>query len=178
MARDRDNELRARLPEEDKADPPRAAPGSHCLPWDRFSIPTKAVCPPGAGGWDGELVCAKVVGGDSRRGGITNATAKNRNAGRSCVAGRQPSGSRNVALALKDAGNMPRRNGSDGDGRPLGRTCRRKAKPPRPLPPRLRVVTQQKNIPKFFAIGQDVTNRCENLRVRRPRTVTTTAVRR
>ena len=30
------------MPEEDKRDPPRAAPGSRHLPWDRFSIPSKA----------------------------------------------------------------------------------------------------------------------------------------
>ena len=41
--------IKGRVPEEDKTDPPRAAPGSHHLPWDRFSIPSESVCPPGGG---------------------------------------------------------------------------------------------------------------------------------
>jgi hypothetical protein len=165
-------------PEEDKVILPGRPQGSHHLPWDEFNIPKKAGCVPGAGGLDGERVFVKAAGGGFRRGDTTNATVGNLNAWMRCIAGRQPSGSRNAVLDLKDAGDMPRRNGSDGGRRPRGRTCRREAKPQRPRPPGLRVVTQQKNIPKFFAIGQDVTSRCENLRVRPPRTVATSAVRR
>jgi len=130
---------------------------------------------PGAGGWGGDLVSAKAAGDRFRRDVTTNAIAENLNAWKRCIAGRQPSGSRSAAPARQDAGNMPRQNGSDGSRRSLGRTCRRKAKPQRPLPPGLRVVTQQKNILKFFAIGQDVTSPCENLPARLPRTAATTA---
>jgi hypothetical protein len=165
------------VPEEDKAILPGRPQGSHHLPWNKFSIPKKAVHLPEAGGGGGELVSAKVARGDFRRGGTTNATAENLNAWKRYIAGRQPSGSRNAVLGLKDAGNMPRQNGSGGGGRPLERTCRRKAKSQRPLPPSLRVVTQQKNIRKCFASGQVVTSPCENLPVRLPRTVATNAVR-
>ena len=63
-----------KVPEEDKRDPPRAAQGSYHLPWDRVSIPTKATRPPGAGGWDGGLVSAKVAHGDFGPGVTTNGT--------------------------------------------------------------------------------------------------------
>ena len=80
-------------------------------------------------------------------------------------------------LVLKDAGNMPRRNASDASGRHPQPNVPQEGQAPRPLPPSLRVVTQQKNIPKFFAIGRDVTSPCGNLRVRLPRTVATPAAR-
>ena len=63
------------MPEEDKAILPGRPQGSHHLPWDKFSIPTKAVRVPGGGGWDGEFVSAKIAGGDFRLGVTTNATA-------------------------------------------------------------------------------------------------------
>jgi len=176
------------VPEEDKSHPPRAAPGSRHLPWDEFSIPTTMGCPPGAGGWDGELVCAKAVGGDSRHGGITNATAKSRNVRRNCTVGKPRSVSRNAVPAWKGATNMPRRNGSDAKGRRRGPTCPKVPKwptrdpqagapgapPPTQNP---RVVTQQKGTRKFFAIGPDATIPCENLPVRPPRTAATPAGR-
>jgi hypothetical protein len=43
--------------------------------------------------------------------------------------------------------------------------------------PSLRVVTQQKNILKFFAIDPAVMRRCENLRVRPLATAAMTAAR-
>jgi len=132
---------------------------------------------PEVGGWDGELVFAKAAGGGFRRGGTTNAIAETLNARRNCIAGRQPSGSRDVEPPLKDAGNTPRQNGSGESGMPLGRTCRRKAKPQQPSPPSLRVVTQQENILRFFVIGPDATKRCEGLPVRPPRTAVTIAAR-
>ena len=72
--------IKGRVPEEDEAHPPRAAPGSYHLPWDKFSIPTKAEHVPEVGGWDGELVSVKAADGDFRHGATTNATAKTRNA--------------------------------------------------------------------------------------------------
>ena len=56
----------------------------------------------------------------------------------------------NVGPLLKDAGNTPRQNGSGESGMPLGRTCRRKAKPQQPSPPSLRVVTQARKHPEVF----------------------------
>jgi hypothetical protein len=168
---------KGRVPEEDKRDPPRAAPGSRNLPWDRFSIPTKAAYPPGAGDWGGERVFAKAAGGDSRPGGRTNAIAKTPNAGRSCAAGRRPSVSRSTARMLKGADSMPRRNGSDANGR-LTRARRRRGRRWRPLPPPLRVVTQHKSILRFFVTAPVVMKRCGNLHVRRLRTVAMPAARR
>ena len=165
-----------KVPEEDKADPPRAAQGSHYLPWDRFSIPTKAVCLPGAGGWDGGLVCAKVAGGGFRPGVTTNATVESLNVWQNCGVGRRPSGSISVARVLKDASSTPRRNGSVASARPPRPRYRRKGNV-RQAPLRLRVVTQQKIIPKFFALGRDAISPYVNLRVRPPRTVATTVVR-
>jgi len=54
--------------------------GSHHLPWDMFSIPTKAVRLPEADGWGGEFVFAKAAGRGSKRSGLTNAIAENLNA--------------------------------------------------------------------------------------------------
>ena len=156
------------MPEEDKRDPPRAAQGSQHLPWDRVSIPTKAVCLPGAGGWDGGLVFAKVAGGGFRQGVTTSATVESLNACRNCGVGRRPSGSTNIVRALKDASSTPRRSGGAANARPLRPRSRRKGNV-RQLPLRLRVVTQHTNIPRFFALGRDVTKRCVNLR--RPRLV-------
>jgi hypothetical protein len=167
---------KGRVPEEDKRDPPRAAPGSRHLPWDRFSIPTKAVCPLGADGWGGERVFAKAAGRDFRPGGRTNAIAKTPNAGRSCVAGRRPSVNRSTARMRKDADSMPRRNGSDANGR-LARARRRQIRPRRPPPPR-RVVTRQKDIPRFFATAPAVMKRCGNRQVRPLCTVAMPAARR
>lgn len=168
--------IKGKVPEEEAILPGRPQ-GSRNLPWDKFSIPTKTVRVPGVGDWGGELVSAKAAGTGFRHDATTKTIAGNLNVRRSCIAGRQPSGSGNVAPALKDAGSMPRRSGSDGSGRAWGRTCRRKAKPQRPPPPSLRVVTQQKNIPRFFAIVPAAMSRCGNPRVRPPRTVATTAVR-
>ena len=82
--------IKGRVPEEDKTILPGRPQGSHHLPWDKFSIPTKAVRVPEAGGWGGELVSAKAAGGDFRRGGTTNATAENLNVWKSCsLAGSQ-----------------------------------------------------------------------------------------
>jgi len=67
------------VPEEDKAILPGRPQGSHHLPWDKFSIATKAVGVPGGGDWDGEFVFAKTAGGDFRLGATTNATAESRN---------------------------------------------------------------------------------------------------
>jgi len=164
------------VPEEDRRDPPRAAPGSDHLPWDRFSIPTKAACPPAADGWGGECVFAKAAGGDSRPGGRTNAIVKTRNAGRSYAAGRRPSVNRNAAPRRKGGESMPRRNGSDANGRPT-RARRRRVRLWRPLPPR-RVVTQQKSIPRFFATAPAVMKRCGTRQVRPLRTVAMPAARR
>jgi hypothetical protein len=71
--------IRGRVPEEDEIHPPRAAPGSYHLPWDKFSIPTKAVHVPEVGGWDGELVSAKTAGGGFEHDVTTNATAESQN---------------------------------------------------------------------------------------------------
>ncbi len=71
--------IEGRVPEEDNVILPGRPQGSHHLPWDKFSIPTKAVLMPGGGDWDGEFVFAKIAGGDFRLGATTNATAKNRN---------------------------------------------------------------------------------------------------
>ena len=169
--------IKGKVPEEDKTVLPGRPQGSHHLPWDIFSIPTKTVRVPEAGGWGGEFVSAKTAGGGFWHGVTTNATAKNRNVRRSCVAGRQPSGSRNAVPTLKDAGNMPRQNGSDGSGRHLSATCRRKAKPQPLSAPSLRVVTQQKDIPKSFVIAPDAMSPSGSLVVRLPRTAATTAVR-
>jgi hypothetical protein len=168
---------KGRVPEEDSSHPPRAAPGSQRLPWDKSSISSRTACPPGAGGWDGERASAKAAGGDSRRGGTTNATAKIRNAGRRCDAGRRPSVNRSAAPALKGVGSMPRRNGSDAGGRQAWRRPWRKVRSRRVPPRSLRVVTQQKNIRTFFATGPVVTSRCGNPPVRPPRTAATTAAR-
>ena len=89
-----------KVPEEDKTDPPRAAQGSHHLPWDRVSIPTKAVCLPGAGGWDGGLVFARVAGGGFRHGVTTSATVESLNVCRNCGVGRRPSGSTSAVRAF------------------------------------------------------------------------------
>lgn len=166
--------IKGRVPEEDKRDPPRAAPGSRYLPWDRCSIPSKAVCPPGAGGvsdWGGGRVFARAAGGGSRPGGRTNVTAKSQNAGGNCAAGRRPSVSRNAAPARKDAGNMLRRNGSGANGR---QTRPRPRRPPLPSP---RVVTQQKNIHRIFATARAVMRLCANRTARRLPTVATSAAR-
>jgi len=122
MATEAQQCIKGKGPEEDKTILPGRPQGSHHLPWDTFSISMKTVRVPEAGDWGGELVSAKTAGGGFWHGVTTNATAKNRNVRRSCIAGRQPSGSRNAVLALKDAGNMRRQSGSDGSGRPLGRT--------------------------------------------------------
>jgi len=71
--------IKGRVPEEDKAILPGRPQGSHHLPWDKFSIATKAVGVPGGGDWDGEFVFAKTAGGDFRLGATTNATAESRN---------------------------------------------------------------------------------------------------
>jgi len=165
------------MPEEDRTDPPRAAQGSRNLPWDRSSIPNKAVCLVGAGGWGGEGVFAKAAGGHSRPGGRTSAIAKIPNAGRSCAAGRRPSVNRDAALMLKGAGSMPRRNGSDASGRPARPRRPRGGPPWRPGPPRLRVVTQQRNIPSLFATAPAVMKPCGNLPLRPLRTAAMPAAR-
>lgn len=169
---------KGRVPEEDKRDPPRAAPGSRHLPWDRFSIPSKAACPPGADGWGGERVFAKAAGGDFRPGGRTNAIVKTPNAGRRCAAGRRPSVNRNAVPMPKDADSMPRRNGSGASGRPTRARRRKRVRLWRPLPAPLRVVTQQKNIPRFFATAPAVMKRCGNRQARPLRTVAMPAARR
>jgi hypothetical protein len=70
--------MKGRVPEEDKGHPPRASPGSHHLPWDTFSIPTKELRLPEGGAPDGEFVSAKTAGGDFRLDLTTNVTAKSR----------------------------------------------------------------------------------------------------
>ena len=62
---------------------------------------------------------------------------------------------------------MPRRNASDASGRhPRPERRRTSEAATTAPPPSPRVVTQQKSIPKFFAIAPDVTSRCGNLLVR------------
>ena len=163
------------MPEEDKSDPPRAASGSQQLPWDNFSISTKAVCPPGVGSWGGERASAKAADGGSLRGGRSNATAKIRNAGRRCDAGRRPSVSRSGVPGWRGGGSMPRRNGSDANGRQSRPRRPRKARSRRALPKSLRVVTQEKNIRKFFATARAVTSLCGNRTAPRLATVATSA---
>jgi hypothetical protein len=109
--------MKGKVPEEDKAILPGRPQGSRYLPWDTFSISTKVTRPPEGGGWGGEIVSAKTAGGGFRQGVPTNATAEKQIVRMSCIAGRQPSGSRNAAPTLKDADSMPRRSGSDGSGK-------------------------------------------------------------
>jgi hypothetical protein len=71
---------------------------------------------------------------------------------------------------------MPKRNGSDANGRRPKRMGDKKGHPWRP-PPRPRVVTQQKNFRMPVAIVRDAMSPCGNLDVRQPRTAATTAVR-
>ena len=170
--------IKGRVPEEDRRDPPRAAPGSHNLPWDTSSIATKTACPPGPGGWDGERVSAKAAGGDSRPGGRTNATAESQNVRSNCAGGRRPSVSRSAVPALKDVDSTRRRNASDANGRRTKAARWSKAKPRRPSPPASpRVVTQQRGILKFFAIVPVVMSRCEIRLVWPPAIAVTPAVR-
>ena len=170
--------IKGRVPEEDKTILPGRPQGSHHLPWDKFSIATKTVGVPEVGGWGGELVSTKVADEDFRHGGTTIATAGNLNVSRSCAAGRQPSGNRNAVLALKDASNMPRRSASDGNGKHLSATCRRKATSRRPTAPASPARGHAaKGILKSFAIVPAAMSRYGNLHVRPPRTVTTPAVR-
>ena len=72
--------IKGRVPEEDNVILPGRPQGSHHLPWDKFSIPTKTVGVPEVGGWGGELVSTKAADGDFRHGGTTNAIAENPNA--------------------------------------------------------------------------------------------------
>ena len=165
------------MPEEDKRDPPRAAPGSNHLPWDKFNIPTKAVFPPVGRGCAGEVASVKAAVRDSRRGGTTNATAKIRTARGNCAAGRQPSVSRSAAPALKGAGGTPRRNESGANGRRTRARRRRRTVPRRTSRRGPRVVTQQELIRQFFVIDPAVTSRHENPDVHRPATAATPAAR-
>jgi hypothetical protein len=181
-----------RVPEEDERHPPRAAPGSRHLPWDVRSIPARQAdlqspdrralhgrpSPPGAGGWDGEFVFARAVGGDSGHGNTTSATAGNRDVWTRCIAGRQPSGSGIAAPILRDASGMPRRNVSDANRRHLRPRGRIKATFRRAMPPPTRARGHAASgIPRFFVIVLAVTSRRGILRGWPPATVATSAVR-
>jgi hypothetical protein len=158
--------IHGRVPEEDQTPPPRAAPGSHHLPWDNCSISAIQARRPdhathGArGGWDGEFASARDAAGGFRHGGTTNATARTRNAGGRCVAGKRPNGSENGGPILWDASGTPKRSASDGRGpccarcpRP-GLTHRTDANSRLPtLPQTASRGHAAKGYPRFFAIA-------------------------
>lgn len=182
--------IQGRVPEEGKSHPPRAAPGSHHLPWDSYSISATRVRLPdpathGArGGWDGEFAFARDAGGGFRHGGITNATARTRNAGGRCVAGRRPNGSGNAGPIPWDADGTPRRNASGGRGPCCARCAqpglarRTDAKPRLPTLPRTPARGHAaKGCPRFFATAPAVMSHRGILPGWRLRTVATAAVR-
>jgi hypothetical protein len=153
--------IHGRVPEEDQVHPPRAAPGSHHLPWDSCSISATRVRLPEGGGWDGAFASARDAGGDFRRGGITSATAGTRNAGVRCVAGRRPSGSENAGPIPWDASGTPRRNASGGRRRRPGQTRRTDAKPRLPsLPPTPARGHAARGCPRFFVTDRAVMSLC------------------
>jgi len=159
-------------------DPPRAAPGSHNLPWDSCSISATRARLPEGGGWDGEFAFVRDADGGFRHGGITNATAKSRNAGGRCVAGRRPSGSGNAGPSPRDGSVTPRRNAGGGKRRRPGLTCRMDAKPLRPTPPRTPARGHAaKGCPRFFVTDRVVMSHLGILPGWRLRTVATAAVR-
>lgn len=176
--------IQGRVPEEDKSHPPRAAPGSHHLPWDSCSISANQGCLPEDGGWDGEFAFARDVGGGFRHGGITNATARTRNAGGRCVAGRRPNGSGNAGPIPWDADGTPRRNASGGRG-PCCARCpqpglarRTDAKPRLPTLPRTPARGHAaKGCPRFFVTDRVVMSHLGILPGWRLRIVATAAVR-
>jgi len=170
--------IQGRVPEEDQASPPRAAPGSHHLPWDSCSISANQAPRPEGGVWDGGFAFARDAGGGFKHGGITNATARSRNAGGRCVAGRRPSGSENTEPRPPDANGTPKRNVGDGRRRRPALTCRREAKPLRPTPPRtLARGHAAKGCPRFFVTDRVVMSHLGILPGWRLRTVATAAVR-
>ena len=184
MVRERDNGARAECPrriEEILLGRPQGVVTSQ---WDKFRIPAMAVRVPGVGSWDGEFVFARAAGGGFKQDVTINAIAKSRNVWTHCIAGRPPSGSRDVERTRKDADSMPKRNDSGANARRPKLACRKKGNPRRrgvsgapPPPPSLRVVTQQRSTPNISVIGRDVTSPCGNLRVRLPRIAVTPAVR-
>jgi hypothetical protein len=123
------------VPEED-ATPPRAAPRERTFPWDERILQPARVSRPVEGGWGGEAVCGRGVVGGFRRGGITNGTAKTRNAGRRCGVGRQPSGNASAAPRARDASGMPKRSASGENSGRLRPPSHRKVSPPSPRRPR------------------------------------------
>jgi len=157
-------------------DPPRAAPGSHNLPWDSCSISATRARLPEGGGWDGEFAFVRDADGGFRHGGITNATAKSRNAGGRCVAGRRPSGSGNAGPSPRDGSVTPRRNAGGGKRRRPGLTCRMDAKPLWPTTPARGHAA--KGCRRFFVTVPAATSRRGILLGWRLRTVATAAVRR
>jgi len=103
---------------------PGGPKGSNNLPWDVSSIQQKSVPRPEGDGLDGEPVCAKAAGGDTRRGTRSSAIAGSPAVCVNCADGRRPSGSVNGGRLPRGERNTPRRSGSGVSERKVRRLYR------------------------------------------------------